>query len=113
MKIAQLSQEIGISRYTIRYYEKIGLLEKPKKDQSGHRIYSVKDVEIANWVSCLKKSGMALEKIKEYGKAYKNNDHKKVSKLLEIHLLRLKSQQTDLDHYISVTENKLIKLKVT
>ncbi len=106
MKIAQLSQEIGVSKFTIRYYEKIGLLDKPQKDQSGHRNYGIKDVEIANWITCLKKSGMPLEKIKEYTRAYKNNENKKVSELLEIHLIKLKSQQKDLEHYISVTVNK-------
>lgn len=111
MKIAQLSKEIGISTFTIRYYEKIGLLDKPQKDQSGHRNYGIKDVEIANWITCLKKSGMPLEKIKEYTNAYKNNENNKVSELLEIHLIKLKSQQKDLKHYIAVTVDKLKKLK--
>ncbi len=111
MKIAQLSQEIGISRHTIRYYEKIGLLEKPKKDQSGHRTYSAKDVEIANWITCLKKSGMPLKKINVYTRAYKDNDNIKVAELLKIHLKKLQFQKNDLEHYISVTEIKLQKLK--
>ena len=111
MKIAELSQKSGLSKFTIRYYEKINLLDKPIKDQSGHRFYAAKDVEIVNWVTCLKKSGMPLEKIKEYTKAYKNNENNKVSDLLEIHLLNLKSQQSDLKHYIQVTNEKLNKLK--
>lgn len=111
MKIAELSQKSGLSKFTIRYYEKINLLNKPQKDHSGHRFYGVKDVEIVNWVTCLKKSGMPLEKIKEYTKAYKNNENNTVSNLLEMHLQNLKSQQNDLKHYISVTNEKLSKLK--
>ena len=111
MKIAQLSQKSGLSKFTIRYYEKIKLLDKPQKDQSGHRDYGAKDIEIVNWVTCLKKSGMPLEKIKTYTKAYKNNDTNIVSELLDIHLMKLKRQQKDIEHYIEITEKKLKKLK--
>ena len=111
MKISQLSHVIGISSHTIRYYEKIGLLDHPQKDLSGHRFYNSKSVKIANWVTCLKKSGMSLEKIKEYSSAYKNNEENKITELLEVHLSKLKIQQENIDHNISVTENKLKKLK--
>ncbi len=111
MKIGQVSKIIDLSTYTIRYYEKIGLLEKPQKNQSGHRIYSQKDVELINWVTCLKKSGMSLEKIKQYSQAYTHEKKHKLEKLLEMHLEKLKSQQVDLKHYIDVTEVKLKKLK--
>jgi len=111
MKIGQLSKSIDISTYTIRYYEKIGLLNKPFKDDSGHRVYDKKDVELINWVTCLKKSGMSLERIKEYTEAYRNDEDNKVAELLELHLQKLKTQQIDLQHYIDVTEKKLKNLK--
>ncbi len=107
MKIGELSQTIGLSTHTIRYYEKLGLLDAPTKDDSGHRFYNHKDVDIANWVTCLKKSGMSLEKIKVYTNAYKKDEFKKVSELLDIHLCKLKAQQEDIEHYIDVTKKKL------
>ena len=111
MKIGELSQTIGLSTHTIRYYEKLGLLDVPTKDDSGHRFYNHKDVDIANWVTCLKKSGMSLEKIKIYTKAYKNDELTKVSELLEIHMDKLKQQQIDIEHYMDVTQKKLKDLK--
>lgn len=111
MKIGQLSKNIGLSTHTIRYYEKLGLLHKPVKDLSGHRMYNKEDVDLANWVTCLKKSGMSLEKIKEYTHAYRYDNNFKVTELLEIHLVKLKSQQKDLEHYVEVTVKKLEKLK--
>lgn len=111
MKIGQLSKEVGISVYTIRYYEKIGLLQKPLKDQSGHRTYSGKDIKLINWVACLKNSGMPLEKIKLYSKAYLRDENNQVEGILEQHLLKLKSKQLDIAHYIDVTEQKLLRLK--
>jgi len=39
MRIGQLAATTGISRDTIRYYEKIGLLPAPRRRDSGHREY--------------------------------------------------------------------------
>ena len=70
MKIGAVSDETGLGIHTIRYYEKQGLIKKPEKDASGHRAYDSRDIEILNWVSCMKNSGMSLNKIKLYTKAF-------------------------------------------
>jgi DNA-binding transcriptional MerR regulator len=113
MKIGQLSKETKLSTYTIRFYEKIGLLQRPSKDQSGHRIYDENDVELINWIACLKNSGMSLNKIKEYSYAFRFKENNKLAELLAIHLVKLKSQSVDIAHYIDVTEEKLKRLKNT
>jgi DNA-binding transcriptional MerR regulator len=112
MKIGELSQTIGLSTHTIRYYEKLGLLNRPSKDDSGHRFYNHKDIDLANWVTCLKKSGMSLKKIKVYTNAYKKDDYAKVSELLELHLMKLVDQQKDIKHYVEVTKKKINDLKI-
>ena len=111
MKIGELARETGVSTHTIRYYEKIGLIDLANKDISGHRAYGKLDLDLINWVVCLKKSGMPLEKIKAYAEAYKSGNGKTMQEMLEEHLERLTFQQRDLEHYIDVTERKLKKLK--
>ena len=37
--IGQLSKKSGVSIDTIRYYEKIGLLEKAKRTAGNYRVY--------------------------------------------------------------------------
>ncbi len=39
MRIGQLAESTGISRDTIRYYEKIGLLPRARRRDSGYREY--------------------------------------------------------------------------
>lgn len=111
MKIGELSAKVALSAHTIRYYEKMGLLEKASKDLSGHRYYDEKDVDLINWVTCLKKSGMPLEKIKRYAKAYRENERQTVVELLEQHLNKLLTQQVDITHYIDVTQRKLNNMR--
>jgi DNA-binding transcriptional MerR regulator len=111
MKIGSVSDQTGLGIHAIRYYEKQGLIRAPAKDASGHRNYDVKDIEMLNWVSCMKNSGMSLSKIKQYTKAFYNNDKPTCTELLEEHLKHLSEQHEDISHYIDVTKDKIIRFK--
>lgn len=39
MRIGQLAEATGVSADTIRYYERIGLLPRPARSESGYRAY--------------------------------------------------------------------------
>lgn len=111
MKIGLISKETGLGIHAIRYYEKQGLIKKPIKDTSGHRQYSAQDVELLNWVSCMKNSGMSLTKIKAYTCAFYNGDKAACVSQLEAHLDLLLNQQENIKHYIDVTTAKIFKFK--
>lgn len=66
MKIGELARRSKISAYTIRYYEKIGLLPEADRDQSGHRDY---DASILIWIEFLgrlKTTGMPISQMLRY-----------------------------------------------
>lgn len=65
MKINQISEQFSLSIDTLRYYEKIGLLNHVDRD-NGIRNYKEKDVERLQFIQCMKKSGMTLESIRQY-----------------------------------------------
>ena len=111
MKIGELARETGVSTHTLRYYEKIGLIDAALKDHSGHRSYGAFELDLINWVVCLKKSGMSLEKIKTYVAAFKSNEQDIMRDMLNEHLEKLNQQQNDIEHYIDVTTRKLSSLK--
>ena len=111
MKIGRVSKQTGLGIHTIRYYEKQGLINKPTKDASGHRNYSANDIDLLNWIACMKHSGMPLRQIRQYVTAFYNHDDKTRLALLQMHLDYLAKQQLDIDHYIKVTQNKINKLK--
>jgi DNA-binding transcriptional MerR regulator len=110
MKIAAVSQQTGLSTYTIRYYEKQGLIAKTSKDGSGHRHYTDNEVELLNWVSCLKKSGMSLNKIRSYSQACQQGEQAQAKLILQQHLQKLLQQQQDIAHHIEVTAAKILRL---
>ncbi len=68
MKIGELSNRTGLSIDTIRYYERIGLLPKPRRAASGHRDY---DSDILIWIAFLgrlKTTGMPLGEMITYAR---------------------------------------------
>ena len=65
-KIGKVSQITGLSRDTLRYYEKIGLIRHLEKDESGRKKYSEKDIEWIEFLKRLKTTKMSLKDIGKY-----------------------------------------------
>jgi len=65
--IGEVAKIANISKQTLRYYDKIGIL-KPKgiDENSGYRYYSIDQLEQLDVVLCLKELGMSLLDIKKY-----------------------------------------------
>lgn len=66
--ISKAAEESGISAYTLRYYENIGLLPSPKRNNGGRRLYTETDIQFMTFLKSLKDTGMSLEDINEFVK---------------------------------------------
>jgi len=66
--IKQISEQIGLSEDTLRYYEKIGLIPKVNRNNLGYRVYSLENKDLLTTILCLKHIGMTLDQIKLYTK---------------------------------------------
>lgn len=64
MKIGELSKKTGLSVETIRYYESIKLISKPKTTENGYREYPINFVNTLCFIIKLKKSNFTLREIK-------------------------------------------------
>ena len=63
--IAQAAKKSNLSCYTLRYYDKEGLLPFVERSQSGYREFSEGDLEWLALIICLKNTGMPIKQIKE------------------------------------------------
>ncbi|NEU71800.1 heavy metal-responsive transcriptional regulator [Hassallia byssoidea VB512170] len=63
--IGELSRQVGISTQTIRYYERLGLLNQPKRTESQYRVYSDEDAERLQFIQKAKRFGLSLDEIKK------------------------------------------------
>lgn len=62
----EVAKKLGITKDSLRYYEKEGLLPPIKRDSSGHRAFSESDVEWIFLIRCLRDTDMQISKIKKY-----------------------------------------------
>ena len=65
MTIGELAQKTQISEYTLRYYEKKGLI-RVSRDGSGRRCYEESDISWVAFIKRLKDTGMLLKDIRLY-----------------------------------------------
>jgi len=75
MTIAELAQETGLSKHTLRYYERMGLVPLVQRDpSSGHRRYSPGH---AGWISFLRNlraCGMSIRDMRAYARLAAKGD---------------------------------------
>lgn len=64
--IKEISEKTGLSEYTLRYYEKINLLEITKNSISNKREYTEKNLEQIEYIKALKLLGFKLQEIEKY-----------------------------------------------
>lgn len=64
--ISEAAEKSGISPYTIRFYDKQGLLPFMNRNQSGIRQFTDLDMECLEIISMLKATGMKIKDIKKY-----------------------------------------------
>ena len=66
MNIKKVSEITDVSADTIRYYERIGLLPRITRTNSGVRDFTEREIGILEFVLCFRKAGMSVEALIEY-----------------------------------------------
>ncbi|MEU3275427.1 MerR family transcriptional regulator [Saccharomonospora sp. NPDC006951] len=64
--IAEAARRSGLSIDTLRYYERIKLLDPPERDAAGRRNYSEEDLAWLAFLTRLRTTGMPIRRMREY-----------------------------------------------
>lgn len=64
--IAEAARRSGLSIDTLRYYERIKLLDPPARDTAGRRAYSDEDLGWLAFLTKLRLTGMPIKSMREY-----------------------------------------------
>jgi len=103
MKIAEVSEQHGISADTLRYYERIGLIPTVNRTESGIRDYSEADISRVEFIKCMRSAGLPIEVLIEYIGLVQQGDktieaRKEILKEQRVLLIsRIKEMQQTLD----------------
>jgi DNA-binding transcriptional MerR regulator len=107
--IKQVAEKSNLSIYTLRYYDKEGLLPFVKRSESGIRKFTDNDIEWISLICCLKNSGMSIEHIKEFMHCcLKGKDALEDRKvMLENHKKNIQDQIKQLNKSMEIVDYKL------
>lgn len=118
MKIAEVSEQYGISADTLRYYERISLLPPVNRSESGIRDYNELDIRRVEFIKCMRSAGLPIEVLIEYVGLVQQGDRtiearkeilKEQRALLAARMAEMQKTLDILDHKIEVYENAVLK----
>jgi len=64
--IKEVATKVGLTAYTLRFYDKQGLLPFVSRNQSGYRAFTEGDLHLLHTIICLKNTGMPISHIRQY-----------------------------------------------
>ncbi len=66
MKIAEVSEQFGLSADTLRYYERVGLIPPVHRNEGGIRDYDELDLRRVDFIKCMRDAGLPVEVLIDY-----------------------------------------------
>ncbi|MCI1983431.1 MAG: MerR family transcriptional regulator [Bifidobacteriaceae bacterium] len=72
MKIEEVAREFDLTKDTLRYWERIGLLPPIRRNTSGYRDYTEHDMNWVYYIQVLRKAGMSIESLIEFVKLFRD-----------------------------------------
>jgi DNA-binding transcriptional MerR regulator len=66
LSVSEAAQAVGLTTYTLRWYEQEGLLRPPARDSAGRRQYSEADIVFLTLLTKLKRTGMTVADMRRY-----------------------------------------------
>ncbi len=102
----------GLSEHTLRYYEKIGLIQPvQRQESSGHRRYGPDDLAKLETLACLRATGMPIDQMRRYFELRSDSsDHANATALQELlseHLHELRRRMAALQTHARYVELKI------
>ncbi len=109
MRIGELAKATGINVETLRYYERMGLLQSPARQVNGYRVYSQDAVERANFIRHCRALGVGLRDIMTLLNlaSRPEADCNDVNHLLDEHIAQVRAKLESL----RILEKQLVRLR--
>lgn len=72
--IQEIVERTGVSAHTLRYYERIGLLDPVARGENGHRRYGDADIKRLYFLRRVKATGMKIQDMVRYVALFRAGD---------------------------------------
>jgi DNA-binding transcriptional MerR regulator len=110
LTIAEVAERTGLTRHTLRYYERDGLmLGVGRAAASGHRRYSERDLGWIELITKLRATGMPIREVRRYAELVRAGDGNEDERLtlLRAHRERVSAQLDTMVAYLDAIDMKI------
>jgi DNA-binding transcriptional MerR regulator len=92
--IRSMAERCGMTAHTLRYYERVGLIQPVGRARNGHRRYSEADAVWLDFLHCMRATNMPIREMQRYAELREKGDATALDrrKLLEDHQAEIASQ---------------------
>ena len=109
LTIAEVAERTGLTRHTLRYYERDGLMLGVSRAGSGHRRYSEHDLGWIELITKLRATGMPIREVRGYAELVRaggGNEDERLA-LLRAHRDRVRAQLDTMAAYLDAIDMKI------
>ena len=109
LTIAEAARATGVSAYTLRYYERAGLIDGVDRAASGHRRYDDADLAWIEVLQRLRATGMPIQRIRRYAELVREGEGNERDRLalLEEHRDAVKATLAQVRKHLTFIEKKI------
>lgn len=109
LTIAEVAERTGLTRHTLRYYERDGLMLGVDRAGSGHRRYSERDLGWIELITKLRATGMPIREVRRYAELVRAGDGNEDERLalLRAHRERVRAQLDAMTAYLNAINMKI------
>ena len=107
--IRTMAARCGMTTHTLRYYERVGLIQPVGRARNGHRRYSDADEAWLNFLHCMRATNMPIREMQRYAALREQGDDSTLErrKILEDHRATIAAQIVALEKAHALLNHKI------
>jgi DNA-binding transcriptional MerR regulator len=108
-----MAERCGMTAHTLRYYERVGLIQPVGRARNGHRRYSEADEAWLNFLHCMRATNMSIREMQRYAELREKGDDTSLERrqLLEDHQAAIAAKITALQQAHALLTHKIANYK--
>jgi DNA-binding transcriptional MerR regulator len=112
--VGEAAEAVGLSTYTLRWYEQEGLVEPVERDSAGRRRYSERDVDFLILLTKLRGTGMSVADMRTYAQLVREGPETYGARLelLEEHRRRVLERIDALQRDLKAVDYKIDRYRI-